>query len=93
MSKISLKSSDGRDFEIDELGALESQVLKYKIEDGCSGTFVPIPNVNSRILAMVIEYCKKHAGAANSCDVDALKTWDAEFISVDLQTLFELAKV
>ena len=63
--KITLLSSDGDAFEIDEAVALESQTIKYMIEDDCADdTGIPIPNVSSQILAMVIEYCKKHVEAA-----------------------------
>ncbi|CAI8600992.1 unnamed protein product [Vicia faba] len=93
--KINLKSRDGDIFEVDEAVALESQTLRHLIEDNCAdGEGIPIPNVTSQILAKVIEYCKKHVEAANSEEKpaanDDLKTWDAEFVKVDQQTLFDL---
>uniref|UniRef100_A0A7N0V2V1 SKP1-like protein n=1 Tax=Kalanchoe fedtschenkoi TaxID=63787 RepID=A0A7N0V2V1_KALFE len=94
--KITLKSSDGESFEIDEIVALESQTIKHMIEDDCADNGIPLPNVNSRILAKVIEYCKKHvdsakteAGTASGAD-DDLKTFDADFVRVDQATLFDL---
>ncbi|RYR60664.1 hypothetical protein Ahy_A04g017722 isoform A [Arachis hypogaea] len=81
--KITLKSSDGEAFEVDEAVALESQTIKHMIEDDCADS----------ILAKVIEYCKKHVDAAASeekpSDED-LKMWDAEFVKVDQATLFDL---
>ncbi|KAI6671532.1 hypothetical protein NL676_006417 [Syzygium grande] len=53
----------------------------------------PLPNVTSRILAKVIEYCKKHVESAKSEDrttEEDLKAWDAEFVKVDQATLFDL---
>ncbi|CAK8574919.1 unnamed protein product [Lathyrus sativus] len=92
---INLKSSDGEIFEIEKGVALESQTIKYMIEDDCADeTGIPLPNVTSKILAKVIDYCKKHVEAANrderSVDEDDLRTWDAEFVKVDQNTLFDL---
>ncbi|KAF5462950.1 SKP1-like protein 1B [Juglans microcarpa x Juglans regia] len=91
--KITLKSSDGESFEVDEAVALESQTIKHMIEDDCADNGIPLPNVTSKILAKVIEYCKKHVEPANSEDrtsEDDLKAWDMEFVRVDQATLFDL---
>ncbi|KAL1298764.1 hypothetical protein HN51_043068 [Arachis hypogaea] len=88
MKKITLKSSDGEAFEVDETVALESQTIKHMIEDDCADSGIPLPNVTSKILAKVIEYCKKHVDAAAS--EEDLKMWDAEFVKVDQATLFDL---
>ena len=91
--KITLRSSDGESFEVDEAVALESQTIKHMIEDDCADSGIPLPNVTSRILAKVIEYCKKHVESPKSEDRSAeeeLKNWDAEFVKVDQGTLFDL---
>ncbi|TQD97898.1 hypothetical protein C1H46_016423 [Malus baccata] len=92
--KITLKSSDGETFEVDEAVALESQTIKHMVEDDCADNGIPLPNVTSKILAKVIEYCRKHVEAAKpeerpAVDED-LKAWDAEFVKVDQATLFDL---
>ncbi|XP_073142588.1 SKP1-like protein 1A [Henckelia pumila] len=99
---IVLKSSDGETFEVEELVALESQTIKHMIEDNCADTTIPLPNVTSRILAKVIEYCKKHVEAASKATADGgmcsdnkvvddeLKAFDTEFVKVDQGTLFDL---
>ncbi|KAM7258789.1 hypothetical protein ACFE04_014530 [Oxalis oulophora] len=94
-NKIVLKSSDGETFEVDESVALESQTIKLLIEDDCAGTEIPIPNVSSKILSKVIEYCKKHTETSKGKDSttyvdDELKSWDAVFVKVDQSTLLEL---
>ncbi|XVE94523.1 hypothetical protein REPUB_Repub02eG0016000 [Reevesia pubescens] len=93
--KITLKSSDGENFEVDEAVALESQTIKHMIEDDCADNGIPLPNVTSKILSKVIEYCKKHVEEPKADDRstsvdDELKSWDADFVKVDQATLFDL---
>ncbi|MQK21709.1 SKP1-like protein, partial [Escherichia coli] len=91
--KITLKSSDGEAFEVEEAVALESQTIKHMIEDDCADSGIPLPNVTSKILAKVIEYCKKHVEATTSEEKpneDDIKAWDADFVKVDQATLFDL---
>ncbi|KAL9241410.1 hypothetical protein vseg_015526 [Gypsophila vaccaria] len=102
---ITLRSSDGETFEVEETVARESQTIKHMVEDDCADNVIPLPNVTSKILAKVIEYCKKHVESSNSNDDkssetaataatavvdDDLKSWDAEFVKVDQSTLFDL---
>ncbi|CAL1410229.1 unnamed protein product [Linum trigynum] len=96
--KFTLRSSDGETFEVEEAVAVESQTIKHMIEDDCADSEIPLPNVTSAILAKVIEYCRKHveSGADKEKDKlttspdEALKTWDADFVKVDQNTLFDL---
>lgn len=85
--KIILKSSDGETFEIEEAVAVQSQTIKHLIDDECANdTGIPISNVTGKILALVLEYCKKHVDTASS---DELEKWDAKFVKVDQNTLFD----
>ncbi|SPT20894.1 unnamed protein product [Triticum aestivum] len=84
---ITLKSSDGEEFQVEVAVAMESQTIRHMIEDDCADNGIPLPNVDSKILSKVIEYCKKHAAAAPAED---LKSFDAEFVKVDQATLFDL---
>ncbi|GAA0164055.1 ubiquitin-protein ligase [Lithospermum erythrorhizon] len=86
---ITLKSSDGENFSVEEAVALESQTIKHMIEDGCADAPIPLPNVSSKILAKVIEYCKRHVESQTDKDED-LKTFDQDFVKVDQPTLFDL---
>ncbi|OAY57588.1 SKP1-like protein 1B isoform X1 [Manihot esculenta] len=88
--KITLKSSDGELFEVDEAVALESHIIKHAIEDVGADDSIPLPNVTSKILAKVIEYCKKHVETPKPDANHELNTWDAEFVKVDQATLFDL---
>ncbi|GFP97712.1 skp1-like protein 1a [Phtheirospermum japonicum] len=86
--KITLRSSDGEVFEVEEAVAVESQTIKHMIEDDCADNVIPLPNVTGKILSKVIEYCKRHVdAAAASSDV---KGFDADFVKVDQATLFDL---
>ncbi|XP_026450382.1 SKP1-like protein 4 [Papaver somniferum] len=95
---VTLMSSDGETFEVEEAVALQSGTIKHMIEDGCADNAIPIPNITSNILAKVIEYCKKHAEETPQGDArrrytveEDLKNWDAEFIiKVNDYILFDL---
>ncbi|XP_019198004.1 PREDICTED: SKP1-like protein 1A [Ipomoea nil] len=90
---IILKSSDGETFQVEEAVALESQTLKYMIVDNDDTTItIPVPNVTSKILGIVIDYCKCHVEAAAKGTIDSndLKAFDANFIKFDHKTLFDL---
>ncbi|CAI0547406.1 unnamed protein product [Linum tenue] len=87
---ITLRSSDGESFEVEEAVAMQSQTIKHMIEDDCADNGIPLPNVTAKILAMVIEYCNNHHGSPDGAAEDGLKTWDAEFVKVDQETLFDL---
>eukprot|EP00192_Tetraselmis_astigmatica_P015456 CAMPEP_0117651280 /NCGR_PEP_ID=MMETSP0804-20121206/2006_1 /TAXON_ID=1074897 /ORGANISM="Tetraselmis astigmatica, Strain CCMP880" /LENGTH=157 /DNA_ID=CAMNT_0005457243 /DNA_START=175 /DNA_END=648 /DNA_ORIENTATION=- len=95
-NKVKLKSSDDQYFEVEEEVAFESLTVKNMIEDTGTEAPIPLPNVSSKILAKVIEYCKYHVDA-KSGDADKpskldddIKAWDMEFVKVDQGTLFEL---
>lgn len=95
---ITLRSSDGEEFEIEESVAMESQTIKHMIEDDCAESVIPLPNVSSKILSKVIEYSKKHVDSSSSKSDEKtadeeLKAWDAEFVKVDQSTLFDLILV
>ncbi|KAL2636363.1 hypothetical protein R1flu_007842 [Riccia fluitans] len=66
--------------------------------EGYQGTDnpIPLPNVSSKILSKVIEYCKYHVENSKNRDdkpatpEDEIKLWDADFVKVDQATLFDL---
>jgi S-phase kinase-associated protein 1 len=55
---------------------------------------IPLPNVSSKIFELVVKYAEYHN--ANPTTDDTKKTveaWDAEFMKVEQQTLFDLILV
>ncbi|XP_024362290.1 SKP1-like protein 1A [Physcomitrium patens] len=94
--RVKLKSSDDEMFEVDEAVAFESQAVKNMIEDTGIDAPIPLPNVSSKILAKVIEYCKYHVENQKPSDdkqatpEEEIKAWDADFVKVDQATLFDL---
>ncbi|XP_050262234.1 SKP1-like protein 1B [Quercus robur] len=93
LKKVTLKSSDGEIFEVEETVAMESQTIKSLIEDDCANNTIPLPNVTSRILSLVIQYCKEHTSSSDSNSSksnEELKAWDTQFINVDQNVLFDL---
>lgn len=100
---ITLRSSNGETFELEESAAVQSRLIESRIEGGYADDVIPLLNTSSEILSRVIQYCKKHAeyaasAAAAAPDADrsgeeALKAWDAEFVQVDTSTLFHLTLV
>ncbi|CAM6088215.1 unnamed protein product [Calypogeia fissa] len=96
-SKVKLKSSDDEMFEVDTAVAYESMTVKNMIEDlQSTDAAIPLPNVSSKILAKVIEYCRYHVESQKTSDEKAavpeeeVKQWDADFVKVDQATLFDL---
>ena len=98
--KIVLHCSDEQDVEVDA-GIVEmSGTLRNMMEDlsdGADALPIPVPNVTSKIMQKVIEYCAHHrampapAPADDRARIDEpIDAWDQEFCKVDLNTLFEL---
>ncbi|KAK8560949.1 hypothetical protein V6N13_026384 [Hibiscus sabdariffa] len=56
---ITLKSSDGEIFEVDETVALRSSTIKNMIKEDRVDGEIPIPDVNGKTLSKVLAYCKR----------------------------------
>jgi S-phase kinase-associated protein 1 len=65
---ITLRTSDGEEIKVSEAVAMQSKLIRHMIEDDCAQDVIPLPNVTSKILAKVIEYCKRQADAADASE-------------------------
>ncbi|KAG6505320.1 hypothetical protein ZIOFF_037675 [Zingiber officinale] len=93
--KITLLSYDGEAFEVDAAVAMVSKTIEHMVEFDCAEDAIPLPNVTSRILVKVIEYCQKHVlddPAKSSDDKEELKSWDDKFAAnyMDIKGLLDL---
>ncbi|KAF5202510.1 Skp1-related protein [Thalictrum thalictroides] len=90
VKELKLCTSDNFVFVVPETIMLQSETIKYMIEDGCAEDEIPLPNVTGCILKKVIEYCDKHSCAKFSENKE-LKKWDAEFIdAANQRTIYDL---
>ncbi|CAI9118547.1 OLC1v1020134C1 [Oldenlandia corymbosa var. corymbosa] len=92
---ITLRSSDGETFQIEESAACVSQTIKHMIEDDCADNVIPLPNVTGPTLARVVTYLNRHgrdpaAGPSSKEEEEDLKSFDADFGNVDQAILYDL---
>ncbi|CAO2813792.1 unnamed protein product [Amaranthus hypochondriacus] len=92
---ITLTSSDGVTYEIEEDVAVQIQTIHMYFEDfPVNKKKFSVLNVTGGTLGKVIEYCEKHVESPNSNKRDyiqELKKWDQEFVKgLDLPILFDL---
>ncbi|KNC77216.1 S-phase kinase-associated protein 1 [Sphaeroforma arctica JP610] len=100
---VKLCSSDDREFEVEAKVAKMSVTIRNMLEDlGLDNDEVPnipLPNVNSQILEMVINYCKHHKDdvvlatddeTTRERALEDIDPWDQKFVGADQGTLFEL---
>jgi S-phase kinase-associated protein 1 len=93
-----LVSSEGESFEVPKSVAVQSELVKEMLEDE-DASDIPLPNVKSRVLKLVVEFCHHHYNnempkiekplrSPNMKDI--CPEWDANFVDVELDLLFEL---
>jgi len=94
---IKLLSSDDKEFIVADTVAKKSVTIKNMLEDiGDNPNSIPLPNVNGKILDLVIKYIEHHVNDAEPTETKDEKNtsdisgWDADFIKIDQATLFEL---
>lgn len=101
MPNIKLQSSDGEVFEVDVDIAKCSVTIKTMLEDlgmdEDEEEVVPLPNVNSAILRKVIQWATYHKDDPPPPEddenkekrTDDISSWDADFLKVKLNELFQ----
>ncbi|XP_004517085.1 SKP1-like protein 14 [Cicer arietinum] len=78
-SMITLVAADNSVFEVEANIAKEMKTVQSYIDEFDQNTVqIPLPNVFSNDLAMIIEYCKKHASEEES--KEAKEEFDVEFV-------------
>ncbi|XP_057543844.1 SKP1-like protein 7 [Amaranthus tricolor] len=93
---ITLTSSDGLTFEIEENVAVQIKTLRMYLKDlPVNQRKFLVPTVTGDVLAKVIVYCKKHAENPNRDNpnyIQELKIWDKKFVNEnDQYALYDLA--
>ena len=98
-TELKLKSSEGEIFAVPKKICMMSLLIKTMAEGDQEADDIPLLNVKSAILKKVIEYMRYHADnppkdiekplrSPNMAEV--VSQWDADFIDVDQELLFEL---
>jgi len=99
---VHLVSSEGESFDVKSSAASMSQLVSNLIDESADddeAQEIPLPNVKSTILALVIEFMnhyesekmteiEKPLKSANMAEV--VQDWYAKFVAVEQETLFEL---
>jgi S-phase kinase-associated protein 1 len=96
---ITLVSSDGDKFQLSEKAARRSQLIKGIIDDYPDDPEVPLHNVKSQILKLIITYLEYYkdndpreierplpSNNFNEC----VDSWDYQFIELELDLIFEI---
>ena len=86
---ITLMSSDGHKFDVEEAVVMQSRTIKDLVEkDNHALEPILLQNVTSVTLEKVIKYCEKHVVAKEELDA-----WDADFVKEDSISITSLANV
>ena len=97
--KIKLVSAGGKTYEVEESVACRSQMIKSFVEGRGTEEEIELPNVSSEILEKVIEFSRHYKDSTpleiekpitSSVMTEMVPLWDAQFIDLDNETLFEL---
>lgn len=97
MSLIKLQSCDGEIFTIDRAAAKQTGVIRTLIDecDLCADrnkeAIVPLPNVHSDTLKIIVKWLTHHRDGKMSIDRKSDDNkWDADLLNVDKYLLIEL---
>lgn len=106
MSKVIIKSSDNKKFEIDEAVARKSQLLKNIIDgkvlltsDTGAEEEIFLPNVKGTVLDRVVEYCQHYKDSEpkeiekplpKNTLTDLVSPWDDNFINLPHEDILDL---
>ncbi|XVF78016.1 hypothetical protein PTKIN_Ptkin14bG0094200 [Pterospermum kingtungense] len=92
--KITLRTADGQEFQVDEAVAMEFGTVRTFFDDNPDASEEPIPllNVSSKCLSTLIGYCKTHLShRGGDISNDESKAHDEEFLkSLDNEAIKEM---
>jgi len=97
--ELKLISQEKESFTVERKVALMSELVKTMAEGDAEEQEIPLPNVKGEVLKKVVQYMKYHADNAakeiekplKSANMpDVVSQWDADFVDVDQELLFEL---
>ena len=99
---VSLVSKEGETYDVSISVAKMSELVKTMMDDDGDEdavTEIPLPNVNTTVLAKVIEFCTHHGQEPmhviekplkSVVMSDVVQKWYADFVNVEQELLFEL---
>ncbi|OMO97274.1 SKP1 component [Corchorus olitorius] len=83
--KVTLVTADNVEFEVDEAVAMKFGIVKSFLEENSEK--IPLPNVYSMVLSLVIDYCKAHLKLTD----EKAKEFDENFFKAqDNETLMAM---
>ncbi|KAF4592484.1 ubiquitin-protein ligase [Ophiocordyceps camponoti-floridani] len=88
---IMLQTSNGVEIKITRQAAERSVLIHNIMHDvpNWQHEAIPMANVNDKVLRRVVDWCEHHQ-AHTRTDPGALDDWDAEFMQLDVDMLFDL---
>lgn len=96
---LKLVSQENDNFQIPKKVAIMSELIKTMAEGDTEEKEIPLPNVKGEVLKKVVQYMKYHSEnpakeiekPLKSSDMgQVVSQWDADFVDVDQELLFEL---
>lgn len=97
-NNVKLLSNDNIEFKIEKEVAEKSMLIKNMLEDvDDSDLPIPLPNVDSKTLDKIIEWCKNYKDEFKEYEKDHenyrnadIDEWNKKYMEVDQETLFNI---
>uniref|UniRef100_M1DIY0 SKP1 n=1 Tax=Solanum tuberosum TaxID=4113 RepID=M1DIY0_SOLTU len=86
---ITLNTSDGEEFKLDEVVAVRSEVIKNIVQNvDYTSNVIPLSNFNGKTMTKRVKYWKKHS--EEGVTEDQLKNFDQDFLKMSQSELFDV---
>ncbi|KAH0456648.1 hypothetical protein IEQ34_014555 [Dendrobium chrysotoxum] len=86
---IRMMASDGKEVVVEEVVAMQSEIIRHMIEDNCIEDVILMPNVTASVLSNIFHYCKKHIDFSLP-NIEELNDFDNKFVDIDTDALYDL---